>query len=160
MLAKPILMALVVVGALLGSHFMAFQWGHARFEVKLLEAQRAADRKVEIIQGQVAQVKDRVVTKYVDRIKYIKGETREIRIETLVPVDTCPMPAGFRVLHDTAAQGGDPGASGDPDAAPVPAQDVAETVRDNYETCRETAEQLMALQDWIKQTVETAHANQ
>jgi hypothetical protein len=35
-------------------------------------------------------------------------------------------------------------------SAAVPAQALAESVVGNYGTCHETAEQLTALQDWIK----------
>ena len=57
-------------------------------------------------------------------------------------------------LHDVTAAGELPTTPGDPDA---PAEGlalsaVAATVVTNYQTCHENAEQLKALQDWIRQT--------
>ncbi len=71
----------------------------------------------------------------------------------------CTIPLGFVRLHDAAA-GGVPvlsdtsgqshGTPGDPDAASGHSlSDVAETVTDNYGACRQIAEQLVDLQDWV-----------
>ena len=63
----------------------------------------------------------------------------------------CTLSAGFRVLHDAAATAAvpDTGASRT-DAAAVTAQDVAETVTENYESCRDNARRLGALQEVIR----------
>ena len=102
-----------------------------------------------------AEVTTKVVTEYVDRVKVVREKAREIvkEVPVYVPADSCPLPSGFRVLHDAAASGVPPvpDAAARADAAPVPAQTVAATVADNYGTCRETAEQLTALQAWVIQ---------
>lgn len=77
-----------------------------------------------------------------------KTITKEI--PTYVQADACPLPAGFRVLHDAAAYGVVPDPAGVPDAAPVAAQDAAVTVTDNYEIAHATAERLAGLQAWIR----------
>lgn len=100
-------------------------------------------------------VTERVVTQYVDRVRTVREKAREIvkEVPIYVPADSCPLPAGFRVLHDAAAFGVPPvpDAAARADAAPVPAQTVAATVADNYGACRETAEQLKGLQAWLIQ---------
>lgn len=89
-----------------------------------------------------------------------RQEARQIEIRTVyktiikkVPVyvkaDDCPMPGGFRVLHDAAANGTVPEPASVADAAPAPAADVAATVADNYGTYFETAERLLGLQAWV-----------
>ena len=98
------------------------------------------------------KVNVKVVTKYVDRVQVVQGRTRTIikEVPVYVPTGTADLPAGYRVLHDAAAQGVIPDPARIADAAPVPAQDAAETVVANYGTCAETAEQVIALQDWIR----------
>ena len=63
----------------------------------------------------------------------------------------CPASADFRLLHDAAATAQLPD-SGSPgvDVAPVAAQDVAETVIENYEACRDSMRRLEALQSIIR----------
>lgn len=63
----------------------------------------------------------------------------------------CDLSAGFRVFHDAAATATvpDPGTAGT-DAAPVKAQDVASTVSENYESCRDNERRLEALQEIIR----------
>ena len=98
------------------------------------------------------KVNVKVVTKYVDRVQVVQGRTRTIikEVPVYVPTGTADLPAGYRVLHDAAAQGELPDPARIADAAPVPAQDAAETIVSNYGTCHETAEQVIALQDWIR----------
>ena len=102
-----------------------------------------------------AQATTRVVTQYVDRVKTVRERGQQIVKEVPVYVQTSPdvpdLPGGFRVLHDAAARGELPEPAGVADARPVSAQDVAATVAGNYGTCHETAGQLTALQDWVRQ---------
>lgn len=57
------------------------------------------------------------------RIQYVTKEVlREVPV--LVPVDSCPLPPGWRVLHDAAAAGQAPAAPAGPDGpASAPAAD-------------------------------------
>jgi hypothetical protein len=56
-------------------------------------------------------------------------------------------------LHDVAAEGRVPEPARDADAAAagISLSAVAGTVAANYQTCHETAEQLTALQGWVKE---------
>ena len=106
-----------------------------------------------------AEVTTKVVTEYVDRVKVVREKAREIvkEVPVYVPADSCPLPSGFRVLHDAAAGLSPiPNPAARTDAAPVPAQAVAATVADNYGACRETAEQLRGLQAWVSQQRDAA----
>lgn len=64
----------------------------------------------------------------------------------------CALPADVRVLHDAAvaAKLPDSGAAR-ADAAPVSAQDLTETVIENYEACKDNERRLAALQELIKE---------
>lgn len=101
--------------------------------------------------AKVRTADDRATLRRVITQTRILNETKELTraIPLEVPPDSCPLPGGWRLLHDRAATGqAAPPASG-PAPAPVPAQAAAATVIDNYATCRDTAEQLRQLQQWI-----------
>ena len=142
--------ALVGFGWLKGTSHVQAQWDAATAVQQLAQAQ---------VQTRQAQATVQVVTRYVDRIQIVreKGDTLIQEIPVYVPVQAdaaCTFHRGFVGLHDAAAAGELPTAPGDPDA---PAEGlalsaVAATVVTNYQTCHENAEQLKALQDWIRQT--------
>jgi hypothetical protein len=99
----------------------------------------------------------KIVTKYVDRVKIVK-ETSDVQIKAIPQLvskssdDRCVVPVGFGVLHDAAAKNEIPDTSGTTNEAPsgVKLSEVAETVVGNYSVCTQNAEQLTALQEWIR----------
>lgn len=123
---------------------------YAKGRADLLAEQAKAAKPVI---AQQAKVTERVVTKYVDRVRVIRerGATIVKEVPIYVPSDAAPLPGGFRLLHDAAAAGAVPDPAGIPDAAGVPAQDAAAVVAENYGTYHETAARLTALQDWVRQ---------
>ena len=141
--------ALVSLGWLNGASHVQAQWEAATAAQQLAQAQ---------MQIRQAETTIQVVTRYVDRIQVVreKGDTLIQEVPVYVPVQAdaaCTVHRGFVSLHDAAAAGELPTAPGDPDA---PAEGlalsaVAATVVTNYQTCHENAEQLKALQDWIRQ---------
>lgn len=142
--------ALVSFGWLNGASHVQAQWDAAT------AAQQLAMAEVQIRQ---AEATVQVVTKYVDRIQVVreKGDTLIQEIPVYVPVQAdaaCTVHRGFVSLHNAAAAGELPESARDADA---PAEGlalsaVATTVVSNYQTCHENAEQLKALQDWIRET--------
>jgi hypothetical protein len=114
-----------------------------------LQAERGAAELV----GRRQAVTARVDLKFAPALTQIRTVTKEtIRyVPQFVRADDCPLPGGFRVFHDAAATGRIPDPAGIPDAAAVPAQDVAATVADNYGACLETAKRLDGLQEWIRE---------
>lgn len=142
--------AAVVALCLAASHLYAWQKGagHVRAQWET-ERSQAVTKSAEVKAVQ-AEVTASVVTQYVDRVRIVRAPAEKIiqEIPVYVPSATCPLPGGFRLLHDAAARGDDPDPAGRADAPPVAAQDLARTVVDNYTACRENAEQLSALQAW------------
>jgi hypothetical protein len=122
-------------------------------------AKATQQRAVAEVQARQSEATVRVVTKYVDRVQVVRerGDTILKEVPIYVPVQAdaaCTVHRGFVSLHDAAAAGELPTAPGGADA---PAEGlalsaVAATVVTNYQTCHENAEQLKALQDWIRQT--------
>jgi hypothetical protein len=137
-------------GWLKGASHVQAQWDAT--SAAQLQAQAQA-------QTRQAQAIVQVVTQYVDRIQVVreKGDTLIQEVPVYVPVQAdaaCTVHRGFVSLHDAAAAGELPQPARDADA---PAEGlalsaVAATVVTNYQTCHENAEQLKALQDWIRQT--------
>lgn len=145
--------ALALVGA-------GLFYGHTRYNAGQADTQAKWDKSVEKGKAEVARLKEaagkvtvRVETKYIDRVKTIREKADAIvrEVKVFVPVGSCDLPGGFRLLHDAAAQGAIPDPTGIPDAAPVDAQTVASTVAGNYGTCHETAQRLISLQEWVSE---------
>ena len=142
--------ALVGFGWLKGASHVQAQWD-AAIQQQTLQAAAARERQ--------AQATVKVITQYVDRVRVVreKGDTIIKEVPVYVPVQAdaaCTVHRGFVSLHDAAAAGDLPEPTRDPDA---PAEGlalsaVAATVVSNYQTCHENAEQLKALQHWIRQT--------
>ena len=97
-------------------------------------------------------------TQYVDRVRVVreKGDTIIKEVPVYVPVQAdaaCTINRGFVRLHDAAAAGKLPEPARDADAAAtgIALSAVAGTVAANYQTCHENAEQLRALQTWVRE---------
>ena len=138
------------IGWIAGTRHVQTRWDSAVASQQLAVAE---------VKTQQAEAAIQVVTKYVDRIQVVreKGDTilKEVPIYVPVQADTaCPINRGLVSLYDAAATGELPTTPGDIDA---PAQGLAlsalaSAVATNYQICHENAEQLKALQDWIRQT--------
>lgn len=134
----------IIAGALA----FCWWWGEHRFSAGV-EQNEARHRAIELkLQKRIAEEKAksdvataRIVTRVEYRTKIVRerGATIVKEVPRYVPLDSCPLPGGFRVLHDAAAAGVLPDPARIPDAAPVPAQAVAGTVAGNYAACEETA---------------------
>ncbi|RKQ61245.1 hypothetical protein C8E02_1012 [Vogesella indigofera] len=147
----------------LAGTLLAFGWikGASHEQAKVDAANLSATARAAIVRQRRAETTVQVLTKYVDRVRtvHVAGETIIKEVPVYVPSDSPALPGGFRVHHDAAALGELPdpalGELPDParvaDAAAVPAQDVAATVAANYLTCHENAEQLTALQEWVRE---------
>lgn len=100
--------------------------------------------------------------RFIEGDRQIEERTRTIvkevpRYVTVEADRACPIPAGFVRLHDAAAAGEDgvpadpPAGSSDAAASGVALSTVAATVVDNYGTCQRNAEQLIALQQYLRE---------
>jgi hypothetical protein len=139
---------LALAGALL-----AYGWvkGAGHVQARWDAATTKDSLHVAVVKQKQADATVQVVTQYVDRVRtvHVAGEAIIKEVPVYVPSDSPALPGGFRVLHD-AAVGELPDPARAADAPAVPAQDVAATVAANYLICRENAEQLMALQEWAR----------
>ena len=145
LLSPRFLIGLALAIALTFTHGFAYRAGRAAVRAEYtkqaenVNVARAVIAPPIVQKEAAAQVRIRTVTQTI---------IKEVPI--YVKAADCPMPGGFRVLHDAAADGQLPDAARIPDAATVPAQDVATSITENYGTCRENAARLTGLQEWVR----------
>lgn len=146
--------ALVGFGWIKGASHVQAQWD-AAIQQQALQAAAVRERQ--------AQATVKVVTQYVDRVRVVreKGDTITKEVPVYVPVQAdaaCTINRGFVRLHDAAAASELPKPAGDADApaAGLALSAVAGTVAGNYQSCHENAEQLRALQAWVREMAATA----
>ena len=162
-LAAYILAVLLVVAILFGGGYKVghtFATNHYTAIIAEMErdaAQLEADKAK--LQGdlekEIANIKIQVVTKYIDRIKVIKEKEYVYRDQAInVVPDRTDLSNGWVSVHDAAAAGNpDADSTRAADATPsgVKANQALAVVTDNYSACHENAEQLTALQEYVRE---------
>ena len=121
---------------------------------------KVAEAKLEMAQKETAsaEVTTKVVTKYVTKIQIVK-EKGDVIIKEVPKYITkesdakCPIPNAFVVLHDSASKNEVPDTArlADEGTSATKLSTVTETVVGNYSICHQNAEQLKALQDWVRE---------
>ncbi|MBK9658270.1 MAG: hypothetical protein IPO66_23880 [Rhodanobacteraceae bacterium] len=150
--------------AALGLTLVGFGWvkgaGHVQAQWDTAVQQQALQATA--VREEQAQATVEVITEYVDRVRVVreKGDTIIKEVPVYVPVQAdaaCTINRGFVRLHDAAAAGAlpEPARDADAAAADIALSTVAATVATNYQTCHETAEQLRALQTWVREMAST-----
>lgn len=176
---KTIGIVAVAIAAIVGSYTFGYSNAKTTKQVEIEKLQneyntyRAQSEQLrlqvlaenELLRANSAEATVEVVTKYVDRVQkiYVKGKetVREVPIYITKESDAkCDIPLGFVRSHNKAANPTDtdtktelPETSGAPNDATtdIRLSEATETITGNYGTCNLVAEQLKALQDWIRQ---------
>lgn len=121
---------------------------------------KVADAKLEMSKKETAsaEASTKVVTKYVTKVEIVKekGDAIIKEIPKFITANAdgqCVIPNGFVLLHDSASRNEVPDStrSVDEGASSVKLSGVATTVTENYTAYHKVAEQLKALQEWIKE---------
>ena len=154
---EPVVKMAAVLAAVVFLFVGGCRFGGVRVQAKWDAANKDAEIVAAHVEAKQAAVTTQVVTEYVDRIKVVRQRGADVvkEVTKYVPSDSCPLPGGFRLLHDAAARGV-PLGPGVTDARAVPAQDAAATVTSNYSTCLEMRTQLIALQGWVAKQAEAS----
>jgi hypothetical protein len=147
------LLALVfVVG---GAFAAGYKKGTDAGEVMVQQAANEAEQlKIELEKEQ-ANIKERVVTEYQDRI--VKVKEREVVYQNAAE-NTVPgqftLSNGWVYLHDTSVLGNElnPDLASDDTESTVRDNQALGTVLSNYSVCLQNAQQLVSLQSWIIET--------
>jgi len=125
----------------------------ARWKEKVAEMELAVAKK----EVKSAEETTKVVTKYIETVKIVK-EKGDVIIKEVPKYITkesdakCPIPNTFVVLHDSASKNEipEPTRLANEGTSETKLSTVTETVVENYSICHQNAEQLKALQEWIK----------
>lgn len=161
-LAAYIVAAVLAVSILFGGGFKVghtFATNHYTAIISDMEADAAKLRaeKAELqvkLTAEIANVKERIITKYVDRVKVIKQKEYIYREQATNNVpDRTELSNGWVYLHDSAAGNTDADSTRSADAtgSGIEANQALATVTDNYAICHANAEQLTALQEYVRE---------
>jgi hypothetical protein len=153
--------AAIVIGAgIVGYNYSENKW-EAKY-AKLQEEAALVRLENQKLATKSEQVTIQEVTRYVDRIKVVEKQAQEIIKEVPIYVteyadSICTLTDGTVWLHDKAAS--TPGTTEIPQSPANPdgttteirISDYSTKVIENYSVCHKNSEQLIALQNWIKQ---------
>lgn len=153
----------LIIGAAGGAGYVA---GIKDGDKRVAEAQVKCEKRVAAIKLSLADaearaanasshVTDRVITQYVDRIRYVDRVRTEYvaQANTTVP-SQYNMSRGWVYLYNQSATGNvaDPQKSADPTPSGVSDTEALVVLVDNNGSCTEDRAKLEALQTWIRET--------
>lgn len=146
----PYLLAAVITG------YIAFALVDASHERQYLKDKVATQEEVIKVVKRTASTTSSVLSTRAQSKAAIQERAKDVQeaITIRIPADagTCVLPPDWRLLHDAAAaDSGVPPATSGTDAPAVTPQEAARTVSENYERYHDTADQLRALQQWIRE---------
>lgn len=147
---RQVVQLVQVILIALSVYFMGMKTERTGWELKMSEAQL----EIAALQALSGTVNERIITEFIPKIKYIdKIQTQVVTEFITVESDKkCEINNGFVRLHDSVVK--QKSIQPDPsDSLPsaIKLSDVGETVKFNYQTCYRNAEQLRALQSWVKE---------
>jgi hypothetical protein len=150
---KYLAIAIGIAAILAGAYFKGYDKAEDKYlaEIAAFDAQKIIlEAKLE---AALSKVKVEVVTEYVDRVKVVKEKEYVYRDKIVTVPSKCELSDGWVRLHDTSARGDDAGTTDFTDETPSGIRDTQAlgTVIENYSICHQNAEQLKALQNWVRQ---------
>ena len=148
---------LAAIAAALAAVWFVYHRGELHERGKWEAVQAANNLHAAQVGQKRAEVTTTVLTRYVDRVRAVRGKSETITKEVPIYVNQnddhrCIINNGFIRLHNAAAANELPSSTSGANEAPtsVALSTVAKTVAENYGTCHENAAQLEALQEWVR----------
>lgn len=160
----------VIVGAMVigGTYFYGYKTGSkvtkAEYET-IINNYVVEKQNLQIaLDKEKNNIKEQVVTEYVDRVQKIKEMQIVYRDRVKEVPSICEVSKGWVYVHDQAVTGAVPDATASavPDLSGVKDTEALGVVTDNYSACREKDAQIKAWQDYfarVKEAVEKANKN-
>lgn len=149
------LVRVLAVAMMVGGVYLYGGYGVNKYWLDQVKKQK---EEIARIEKESQQVTEKVVIQYKEKIKVVKekGDVIIKKVPEYVTKESdnnCTIPKSFVVLHDMAAKNEVPDSTRavDETASGAKLSDVARTVTLNYNNYHQLAEQLKALQDWVKQ---------
>jgi hypothetical protein len=97
------------------------------------------------------KVEEKIITEYVDKIVYIdKWRSKNVEVTKYI-TSSCELPNNWVSIHDASARGVhvESSRTTDETASGIETVEALRGVIENYATCKENSERLIALQTWI-----------
>lgn len=106
-----VIRAALIVAAVLGVFGFGYSKGAASVQADWDQEKLVTEKAYNALREEQAKATDALVTEYEKKLDELRGNTTTIikKVPVYVPKNSCPMPAGFRVLHDAAARNEIPG---------------------------------------------------
>lgn len=146
-------LAVFAAGAFGANHYRSVKAERDDLRIELAAAQATVENLSNLERTTSIVLSNRVQSKAA-----IQERATNVQVEIekrLSGPPACVLPPDWRVLHDAAASDAQvPEAPSGADATAVTPQEAARTVTGNYAQCHDTADQLRALQDWIRGVTE------
>lgn len=137
---------------LFGVFVFGYMKGSAYAEAELQRFAAKSQAQVAEMEKKNAEISNKVVTEYVDRVNTIKEKEYVYldRAKNNVPAQSV-MSNGWVFTHDASATGSDADATLSSDASPSGIKDneALFTIINNYNRCMQNSQQLISLQQWI-----------
>jgi hypothetical protein len=141
---------LVVVAAFT----FGYMKGNARAEVELQKFAAESQEKIAELEAVNSEIKETVITKFVDKVRTVKEKEYVYVQQTkdVVP-GQFELSNGWVYLHDSSATDGyaEPAKSSDGTSSGLKDNQVLATIVNNYAVCHTNAQQLVQLQQWIRE---------
>jgi len=149
----PVKILAITIG-FAGAAFYGYTRGAAHAEVELANYRAKSEKQIANLTIENAKLSNNVVTEYVDRTNTIVEKQIIYRDSAAKMEPQHNMSNGWVHLHDVAAKLVDPNMQMAADSSPSGVMDnsALAVVMSNYSICRQNAEQLQALQKWIRET--------
>jgi hypothetical protein len=154
-----ILGALLIVASLIGgSVYYGYHKAELKYIAKIAKMEADSDVLQAKLDASLSEVKVEVLTKYFDRVKVVK-EKEYVYIEQAASVvpNQFQLSSGWVYLHDTVATGSDADPTRSADGTPSGIEDnqALGIITENYGICKQNAEQLESLQEWVREAQAT-----
>jgi hypothetical protein len=144
--------ALVVLIALAGTHWKAYDFGKTKIRAEWQAEKLEAESQAEVLRLTRQSSVNRSAKTFATNAAKARQTTQSnlAKVEEYAPSTHPHLPGTFRLWHDAAATGEAlDGASG-ADAPSVPLKEAARTVAENYADARYDQQRLEALQQIVK----------
>lgn len=158
----PLVRVLAVV-LMVGGVYLYGGYGVQKYWTGEIEKQKAEIARIE---KESKQATEKIVVKYKEKIKIVKEKGNVIvqKVPEYITKESdtqCVVPNSFVMLHDSAAKNQVPDSTKgiDETASGTKLSDVARTITINYNNYYQLAEQVKALQDWVKQQEKIYNGN-
>lgn len=151
---KYLIIGLLIITVISTAYFK----GRSDVQVKWDLANEQTAKQIAELQAKQAEVTTKVVTEYITKVQTVKqkGDTIVKYVDRYITQEqdsNCVIGNNVVSLHDAAAENRIPTTAEvtDAGASEVKISELTKAVTDNYGTCNQIREQVIGLQNWIRE---------